>query len=87
MRQRADLFAYQYNKDTVFLWNKGSADLLAAPLKDWGFLRLGFLTCDTNPLHWRGPPGPLCIAPVEHGGKGYQHKYAKAHATCFAMSN
>lgn len=57
------MFPGQYNKH-VSLWANNWAGLLAAPYKIGSFLRLGFLSCNANPLHVQYPPGLVCISPM-----------------------
>lgn len=67
LRQRADCLLTYKN---VSLWDKAWADLRAAPLKDWGFLKLGFLSCRCKSTPWAASTRAPVHYPCDMGVRG-----------------
>ena len=44
------MLAFQYGKENISLQEKGGQVGLQSIIKNWGFLSLGFLHCNTDPL-------------------------------------
>lgn len=77
LEQRADAFPLQ---------GRGWAGLLAAPLYDWGFPNLRFLSSGTNPWWAQHPPGHASQVAGEARGQGKQYEHG-APVACSAWSN